>query len=281
MAVKFRNKSLQTFQCRWVVPEMQSHLFMVQYSLDNFTACEKNLQDPETLGSANRVGNKWIWVEQWSRARQSTDRRIRMGLFLSLSLSACLSPHLGKLPGNSHTVTLVIISKNLFTCAVLFFSPKQNQPIIKKRMPPVKRRYILFQLEHHGPGKLSINEGDIVNTIKDTVSKLHGDFGYASILLNFHSKRFDPATRTGVLVAKRGSHQFILTSLAMIRSIKDQNVTIRILKLSGTIRGCLRSLQGYHGKMITEYKKRVKLRNSQTVEQIDLGFQSIRDSLLE
>lgn len=153
-------------------------------------------------------------------------------------------------------------------------------------MPPVKRRYILFQIEPHDPnGKFSATEGEIVNTVRDLVQKLHGDFGYASILLNFHAKKFDPITRTGVLVAKRGCHQFLLTTLPCVRTIKDQSVTVSIMKLSGTLRGCLRSLQGYHGKMIYQYKKSLKMRkkspNIPSVEQINEGINKIRDSLLE
>lgn len=124
-------------------------------------------------------------------------------------------------------------------------------------MPPVKRRYILFKIEPLlSDGTLSnINEGEIVKSVRETVQRLHGDFGLASILLNFYSKKFDNAIRTGVLVAKRESYKFLLTALPLVRSIQGQDVSISILKLSGTLRGSLRSLQGFHGKMISRNRK--------------------------
>ena len=157
-------------------------------------------------------------------------------------------------------------------------------------MPPVKRRYILFKIEPLlSDGKLNkISEGDIVTTVRESVQRLHGDFGLASILLNFYSKKYDHATRTGVLVAKRESYKFILTTLPVVRSIRGQDVSISILKLSGTLRGCLRSLQGFHGKMIHEYKKSLRERQKfperpaiMSEKQIDQGFKQIAQSVQE
>lgn len=126
-------------------------------------------------------------------------------------------------------------------------------------MPPVKRRYVLFKIEPllNDPTQKElpiISEGEIVTAVRDSVQRLHGDFGLASLLLNFYSKKFDQTTRTGVLVAKRESYKFLLTSLPLVRSIHGHDVFISILKISGTLRGCLRALQGYHGKMIFQYR---------------------------
>jgi len=159
-------------------------------------------------------------------------------------------------------------------------------------MPPVKRRYILFKIEPlltDSTEKLApINEGDIVNAVREVVQRLHGDFGMASILLNFYSKKYHEPTRTGVLVAKRESYKFLLTALPLVRSIRGRDVSMSILKLSGTLRGCLSSLQGFHSKMIQQYKKSLKERKAfperpaiTSTEQIDKGFQMIAKSLKE
>lgn len=157
-------------------------------------------------------------------------------------------------------------------------------------MPPVKRRYLLFKIDPLlRDGKLSnISEGEIVNTLKEAVQRLHGDFGLASILLNFYSKKYDNVTRTGVLVAKRESYKFLLTTLPLVRSINGKDVSISVLKVAGTLRGCLRSLQGYHGKMIYQYKKSVRERKRFTekpaincTQQIDQGFEQIAQSVKE
>ena len=129
-------------------------------------------------------------------------------------------------------------------------------------MPPVKRRYVLFKIEprlvatttgdSNESTKFNFSEGEIVTTVREVVQHLHGDFGLGSILLNFYSKKYDAVTRTGVLASKRESYKFLLTALPLVRTIRGQEVSISILRLSGTLRGCLRSLQGYHSKMIHE-----------------------------
>lgn len=157
-------------------------------------------------------------------------------------------------------------------------------------MPPVKRRYVLFRVEPllAGGSLKNISQGDIVKTVRETVQRLHGDLGLASILLSFHSKEYNHATRTGVLVAKRESYKFLLTALPLIRSIGGQDVSLSILKLTGTLRGSLRSLQGFHGKMIHQYKRSLKERKQfaerpaiSSVEQIDEAFHQIAQSLKE
>lgn len=161
-------------------------------------------------------------------------------------------------------------------------------------MPPVKRRYILFKIEPFiidSKDKLTIAEGEIVTSVREMVKNLHGDFGLASIQLNFYLKKYDQITRTGVLVVKRESYKFVLTAIPLIRTIRNCNVSISVLKLSGTLRGCLRSLQGYHGKMLHEYKKSIAENNKSknvyfnhsitSKEQINESFKKLADGIKE
>ncbi|XP_027205093.2 POP5 ribonuclease P/MRP subunit [Dermatophagoides pteronyssinus] len=160
-------------------------------------------------------------------------------------------------------------------------------------MPPVKRRYILFRIDFIGiddtiqqqqrPRPI-IHEGDLIHSVRDMVQKLYGDYGLASILFNFHVKKFDLTTRTGVFAVKRESYKFLITSLPLIQTIKNYSIRFTILKISGTIRGTLRSLQGYHGRMIHNYKQMLaerKHNQQQQVQEIEKGYESIVDSLIE
>lgn len=128
-------------------------------------------------------------------------------------------------------------------------------------MPPIHRRYILFKLNIHeeniSDDQLNIDAADIVVEVRNNVQTLHGDFGLGSVMLNFHCATFNKDTRTGILVVKREIYHFVITTLPLISSIREHRVSFEILKLSGTIRGCHRSLQGYHGKMIAMYRKKL------------------------
>lgn len=153
-------------------------------------------------------------------------------------------------------------------------------------MPPVKRRYILFQvdpLDLTDSKSFNIRESEIVNAVRDIVKKIHGDFGLGSII-NFYVKKFDNTTRTGVIVVKRTSYQFITTSLPLLQVIGGKQVRINILKITGTLRGGFRALQGFHGKMIHQYKQKIRskeFRHIESSQQITDGFKSIAESLEE
>ncbi|KAH7639263.1 RNA-binding protein pop5 [Dermatophagoides farinae] len=165
-------------------------------------------------------------------------------------------------------------------------------------MPPVKRRYILFRIDFldlDGSSSSSsiksqqkqrpiIHEGDLIHSVRDMIQKLYGDYGLASILFNFHAKKFDITTRTGVFAVKRESYKFLITSLPLIQTIRNYSIRFTILKISGTIRGTLRSLQGYHGRMIHNYKKLLPENSQQQQQQqneINKGYESIVKSLTE
>ncbi|KAF7491092.1 hypothetical protein SSS_01760 [Sarcoptes scabiei] len=153
-------------------------------------------------------------------------------------------------------------------------------------MPPIKRRYILFKLkrfDHKNDCKFT--EIDILKTVREKISCLFGDVGYSKVFFNFHLKKYDSITCTGVFAIKRDCYRLILTTLPLIETIASNNVRIDILKVTGTLRGCLRALQGYHGKMIANYKKLIRERNKNeektllTRDQIDDGVQSVVDHL--
>lgn len=193
-------------------------------------------------------------------------------------------------------MSLVILKHVVLSKSFLFL-------IIKTKMPPVRRRYVLFRIEldpiNENAANFLTNEGEIVNTIRATVKQLHGEFGLGSILLNFYSKRYSPTTRTGVLVVKREAYRFLVSALPMVRTIRDQPVKMLVLKLSGTIRGCLRALQGYHGKAICDAKlklagdkgnkpgthrekiskKNQKKDTTKNLNEITEGFEEIKQSL--
>lgn len=126
-------------------------------------------------------------------------------------------------------------------------------------MPPIKRRYVLFQWQPVSRNKsMKLSEIDLLDAIRDKILKIHGDYGYSAIYFSLHLKKLDPITRCGILSTKRDSNRFLLTSLPFIQKIGNLDLSIKIIKITGTLRGSLRALQGLHGKLIYELKQKLK-----------------------
>ena len=146
-------------------------------------------------------------------------------------------------------------------------------------MVRVKRRYISFEIipNNERLEKLSISERDIIETIKQTVGQLYGDFGFGSVMQTIQLKRFNQITRTGVLATKRNNCRLSLTTLPFIRRVQHLDCIFRIIHLSGTIRGCLKALRIHHNKQIN--KLRNQLNSSHKIQNIEKGFKDIESSL--
>lgn len=124
-----------------------------------------------------------------------------------------------------------------------------------------KRRYVLFEVNPSGGERLDhlkITEKHITQALRDAVQALYGDFGLGSIVKSLYMKRFTPVTRLGIVSCQRGQHALLTSSLATVKKIKDLNCSIRIVYLSGTIRGCLRKLEEYHRVQIKRHQGDLK-----------------------
>lgn len=115
-------------------------------------------------------------------------------------------------------------------------------------MVRVKRRYILFELIFESKDDLvnfekSINERQIVQSIRDSVHQTFGDYGLAAINQSLILKRFNKSTKIGVLGCYRNCYRILFNSLFLIKDILKIRCTFKTHYLSGTIRGCLKALE--------------------------------------
>ena len=113
-----------------------------------------------------------------------------------------------------------------------------------QRMPPIKRRYILFTIKSRNVDSQddlsNIREGDIVRAVKETIQNLHGDFGSGSIIYSFNLKNYDRSKRMGIFASKRETCGFVSTALPIVSKIGKLEVSLSILKITGTLRGSVK-----------------------------------------
>jgi len=133
-------------------------------------------------------------------------------------------------------------------------------------------------LDSHG---LGVTERQLIETIRQTIGTLYGDFGLGSVAKSLQLKRFNDMTRTGLLAVKRCHHTIVLTSLPFIRRVHHLDCILRTIHMSGTIRGCLKALRVHHNKQIIRLRKQ---RKSSAIgvkmKSFEKAFKDIESSLL-
>lgn len=104
--------------------------------------------------------------------------------------------------------------------------------------------------------QLPVEEKDIYEGLKAAVGYLHGEYGMGVLKFNLAVKFFNPYTRVFVLRSRRGAHAFTLSALPFVRKIKEDAATLRVLKIAGTIRSCLKFLRNYDCKVMLSVLRR-------------------------
>jgi RNase P/RNase MRP subunit POP5 len=143
-------------------------------------------------------------------------------------------------------------------------------------MVRVKRRHLLVEVTTCDPEldrmqSLPITERDLLVALRHAVLTIHGDFGLGSVLRSLHVKKFSSVTRVAVVSVGRGAHLLLTTALPFVRQIKDMNCSLRMVYLSGTIRGCLRFLQKYYHRQVRGFNSDLAM--------VRKGFQELQDKL--
>lgn len=119
-------------------------------------------------------------------------------------------------------------------------------------MVRLKHRYFLVEVERAKSltsgcidiEPLAATESDIVKTIKDLISELHGDFGRATTTHGFRVKYLNPATRIILIRARHGGPDKIVSSvLPFLTQLKEEGVVCRLLYTGATIRHCYKFLE--------------------------------------
>uniref|UniRef100_L7M695 Ribonuclease P/MRP protein subunit POP5 n=1 Tax=Rhipicephalus pulchellus TaxID=72859 RepID=L7M695_RHIPC len=117
-------------------------------------------------------------------------------------------------------------------------------------MVRLKHRYVLVEIlwkdwQNPRVHQLPVTEKDIYACVRNAVHFLHGNFGLGVTKFNIAIKFFNPHTRVFLLRTRRGAHTLTLSALPFVKKIKDEAVTLRVLRLTGTIRSCLKYLRKY------------------------------------
>jgi len=104
-------------------------------------------------------------------------------------------------------------------------------------LPPTlreKRRYIFFKVIAEAPVEYSDLEAAVWNTMLDFL----GEYGVSKTSVWLMKERWDIKEQTCIIKCNHLSVPAVIASLGLITRLGDTRVAIKILKVSGTIRGC-------------------------------------------
>ncbi len=97
-------------------------------------------------------------------------------------------------------------------------------------MKRVKRRYLALQIESTS----ALNPRELIDAIWIAVSKLYGEYGASKTnlsLIDFNSKKNRAIVRTNLISLNQ-----VRASLTTITSIAEQQVSLHVMAISGTIK---------------------------------------------
>lgn len=128
-------------------------------------------------------------------------------------------------------------------------------------MVRLKKRCVLVEIvadnDGHGDAgesSLLFDESDIIVALREAILATHGDFGLASIINSLYCKRFSPKTGCCLLLCRHGPHYLLITCLPFVKLVKNTPCTLRLVHLSGTIRGSLKQLKKLYEHQIEDIK---------------------------
>ncbi|MEM5777391.1 MAG: Rpp14/Pop5 family protein [Candidatus Aenigmatarchaeota archaeon] len=97
-----------------------------------------------------------------------------------------------------------------------------------------KNRYILFKIISEEPIEYSDLESAIWNTMLDFL----GEHGTSKTSVWIIKDRWDKNSQTCIIRCNHLSVPFLIATLGLINRLGDIRIAIKILKVSGTIKGC-------------------------------------------
>lgn len=96
-----------------------------------------------------------------------------------------------------------------------------------------KDRYISFQVISEEPIEYSDLESGILNTFLD----FYGEFGFSKLSFWLIKNLYEPERQIGVIRCNNKSVQQTVAGLGLISRLGETRITIKIFKISGTIKG--------------------------------------------
>ncbi|ODQ77992.1 hypothetical protein BABINDRAFT_163042 [Babjeviella inositovora NRRL Y-12698] len=123
-------------------------------------------------------------------------------------------------------------------------------------MVRLKTRYILFDILYpdsmspgyasqrdamlvlHQPSPQNINQKILINTLRGIIQEFFGDFGAGTSGISLTLKYFSNKTSTGIIRVGRSAYRIVCAALMMINRLHDNDVVMRVARVSGTIKKC-------------------------------------------
>ncbi len=105
-----------------------------------------------------------------------------------------------------------------------------------KILPPTERkkhRYVKFKVISEFP----ITYSDLDSAIWNTLLDFYGEFGVASMDLWLMKNLYDSKNQIGILRCEHDDVQSVIGCIGLITRFGDSRTSIKILKVSGTIKG--------------------------------------------
>lgn len=96
-----------------------------------------------------------------------------------------------------------------------------------------KDRYISFKVISEEPIEYSDLESGILNTFLD----FYGEFGFSKLSFWIIKNLYEPEGQIGIIRCNNKSVQQTVAGLGLISRLGETRVTIKVLKISGTIKG--------------------------------------------
>jgi ribonuclease P/MRP protein subunit POP5 len=96
-----------------------------------------------------------------------------------------------------------------------------------------KDRYIAFKVI----SEETIMYSDLESAIWDTMMDFFGEYGTSKTSMWIVKNLYDEQNQIGVVKCNNKSVQDVITGLGLISRLGDTRVTVKILSVSGTIRG--------------------------------------------
>lgn len=98
------------------------------------------------------------------------------------------------------------------------------------------RQNALLTLHRTSPS--SINQKALTQAIRNVIQDHFGDFGAGTAGMQFAIKYFSNKTSTGIIRCGRLSFQMVIAALALMNKLGDEDVIVRCIHVSGTIKKC-------------------------------------------
>ncbi|KAK9497040.1 hypothetical protein O3M35_012830 [Rhynocoris fuscipes] len=140
-----------------------------------------------------------------------------------------------------------------------------------------KNRYIAIEVkEERGvrPGS-KLSSKDLYHKIYGTVSRLHGDYGIASIRNGFSASYCNEITKIAILRVRHGPHKFVTSVLPVINNIGDVPVIINTLYVGATLHQCYKFILSHQKKSLIELLPNIPDEDKSKFENEFLNFDGI------